>query len=303
MKVECKGRANYTRFDNMETEILEAILQADFDAPEAEQMDEEAILYILNILERRREDDHSLTQLDVQAAKERFYQEYYPLLEHEDLLLDFYGDPDEIDAAGKKSKLAVGRAFLLQTLKKLPKPLRRIVVAAAIVIVLFTGSDTVHAFGIELFANIAQWGDGVFWFIKAPVTAELRDEMRQYFKLEEIDAVLPKWLPVGYKFDNVKIEENEANKIEVRAEYHKKNSQKIDAIFLCYIYSDENSKSFYEMDNVETTNYTVNGIKHCIFPNVGYKTISWKNGNFECSISGDFSIEEAKKIVDSIYEE
>lgn len=301
MKVECKGRTNYTRFDNMETEILEAILQADFDAPEAEQMDEEAILYILNILERRREGDHSLTQLDVQAAKERFYQEYYPLLEHEDLLLDFYGDPDEIDAASQKSKLAVGRAFLLQKLKKLPKTLRRIVVAAAIVIVLFTGSDTVHAFGVELFANIAQWGDGVFWFIKAPVTAELRDEMRQYFKLEEIDAVLPKWLPAGYEFYNVKIEETETNKLEVWAAYSK--NKNIEALVICYIYSDDNSKTLYEMDNVDSTAYIVNGIKHCIVPNVGYKTISWQNNNFECYIVGDFSIEEAKKIVDSIYEE
>ena len=302
MKVECKGRANYTRFDNMETEILEAILQADFDAPEAEQMDEEAILYILNILERRREDDHSLTQLDVQAAKERFYQEYYPLLEHEDLLLDFYGDPDEIDAAGKKSKLAVGRAFLLQKLKKLPKSLRRIVVAAAIVIVLFTGSDTVHAFGVELFANIAQWGDGVFWFIKTPVTAELRDEMRQYFEIEDIDKVLPKWLPDGYEFYNVKSEEI-PTQIEIRAEYRKNNSQNKDALFICYIYSNETPKTFYEMDNVEATYYTVNEIKHCIMPNIGYKAISWKNDKFECSISGDFSIEEAKKIVDSIYKE
>lgn len=300
MKVECKGRTNYTRFDNMETEILEAILQADFDAPEAEQMDEEAILYILNILERRREGDHSLTQLDVQAAKERFYQEYYPLLEHEDLLLDFYGDPDEIDAAGKRSKLAVGRAFLLQTLKKLPKPLRRIVVAAAIVIVLFTGSDTVHAFGIELFANIAQWGDGVFWFIKAPVTAELRDEMRQYFEIEEIDKVLPKWLPDGYEFYNVKSEET-PTQIEVRAAYSKNKNTK--ALVICYIFPDEDTKSFYEMDSVDTTYYTVNEIKHCIVPNIGYTTISWHNNNLECSITGDFSIEDAKKIVDSIYEE
>lgn len=302
MKVECKGRANYTRFDNMETEILEAILQADFDAPEAEQMDEEAILYILNILERRREDNHSLTQLDVQAAKERFYQEYYPLLEHEDLLLDFYGDPDEIDAAGKKSKLAVGRAFLLPKLKKLPKPLRRIVVAAAIVIVLFNGSDTVHAFGIELFANIAQWGDGVFWFIKAPVTAELRDEMRQYFEIEEIDKVLPKWLPDGYELIDV-ICKNVSSKIEVSAEYRKSNNEVVDAIFICYIYSVENAKTRYETDNSSTTTYNKNDIDHYITSDKDYETISWHNGQFECYITGKITFEEATKIVDSIYKE
>lgn len=302
MKVECEGRANYTRFDNMETEILEAILQADFHAPEAEQMDEEAILYILDILERRCDADHALTQIDVQAAKERFYQEYYPLLEHEDLLLDFYGDPDEIDAVGKKSKLAVGQAFLLPKLKKLPKSLRRIVVAAAIIIVLFTGSDTVHAFGIELFANIAQWGDGVFWFIKAPVTAELRDEMRQYFEIEDIDKVLPKWLPASYEFNNIRSKET-PKKIEVRAEYRKSSNEDADAIFICYIYSDENVKTRYETDNSSTTTYNQNNIEHYITSDNDYETISWHNGQFECYITGKFTFEEATKIVDSIYKE
>ena len=40
-KVEESGRSNseYSRFDKYDTAVLEAILQADFDAPEAEQME------------------------------------------------------------------------------------------------------------------------------------------------------------------------------------------------------------------------------------------------------------------------
>ena len=38
VKVEETGRPNYNNFDSLDTAVLEAILQADFDAPEAEQM-------------------------------------------------------------------------------------------------------------------------------------------------------------------------------------------------------------------------------------------------------------------------
>ena len=34
-KVEVKGRPNYNKFDLLDSDVLEAILQADFDAPEA----------------------------------------------------------------------------------------------------------------------------------------------------------------------------------------------------------------------------------------------------------------------------
>lgn len=53
-KVEETGRPNYNNFDSLDTAVLEAILQADFDAPEAEQMEAEKALYIANLLAERQ---------------------------------------------------------------------------------------------------------------------------------------------------------------------------------------------------------------------------------------------------------
>ena len=68
-KVEYEGRLDYSKFDKMDTDILEALLRANFDAPEAEQMEPEAALYILNLLSERQEDETSPTATDIAAKK------------------------------------------------------------------------------------------------------------------------------------------------------------------------------------------------------------------------------------------
>ena len=79
-----KGRLDYSKFDNVDTDILEALLRADFDAPEAERMEPEAALYILNLLAERQENEEAAEQFDVAAAKAEFDEKYYPLLEDEE---------------------------------------------------------------------------------------------------------------------------------------------------------------------------------------------------------------------------
>lgn len=83
-KVEEKGRANlkYSRFDQYDTAVLETILQADFDAPEAEQMEVEQALYIASLLAERK----GIAHKDVAVAKQEFDKYYYPLAKQGDVL-------------------------------------------------------------------------------------------------------------------------------------------------------------------------------------------------------------------------
>ena len=76
--VEESGRSNseYSRFDKYDTAVLEAILQADFDAPEAEQMEMEQALYISNLIAERK----GTKPKDVAIAKAEFFEHYYPLV-------------------------------------------------------------------------------------------------------------------------------------------------------------------------------------------------------------------------------
>ena len=68
VKVEETGRPNYNNFDSLDTAVLEAILQADFDAPEAEQMEMEQALYISNLIAERK----GTKPKDVATAKAEF---------------------------------------------------------------------------------------------------------------------------------------------------------------------------------------------------------------------------------------
>ena len=89
-KVEESGRSNseYSRFDKYDTAVLEAILQADFDAPEAEQMEMEQALYISNLIAERK----GTKPKDVATAKAEFFEHYYPLVGEEDTLYEFDDD-------------------------------------------------------------------------------------------------------------------------------------------------------------------------------------------------------------------
>ena len=69
------------------------------------------------------------------------------------------------------------------------------------------------------------------------------------------------------------------------------------------IYSDPNQMALYEKDSGEVTEYVSAGITHYIMSNLDGTTIVWYNGNIEGSIKGLISLDDAKKIINSIYGE
>ena len=46
--------------------------------------------------------------------------------------------------------------------------------------------------------------------------------------------------------------------------------------------------------------YTVSGVTYYIFENLEQLQVVWIVDSYECMISGDISVEEAKKMIDSI---
>ena len=69
------------------------------------------------------------------------------------------------------------------------------------------------------------------------------------------------------------------------------------------IYLDLNQMALYEMDSDEVIEYVYGDITHYIMSNLDCTTIVWYNGNIEGSIIGLISLDEAKKIINSIYGE
>ena len=285
-----KGRLDYSKFDNVDTDILEALLRADFDAPEAERMEPEAALYILNLLAERQENEEAAEQFDVAAAKAEFDEKYYPLLEDEEKLQAFLDDMGYQEESQEK----------VVPLKPWVKHWRRFASAAAVfVIFMFAGSVTAYALGFDPVKFVGRWNDDQFWFEKISVTQELADKLSEY---DNTLNLVPKWLPDYFKFENIEVAK-QPDGDTINSSFIKTNGDEVEYISINYIQELQTSQKFYEKIDGDVIEYVESGIKHYILLNSQNICITWLNGNFECSIIGKFSVDEAKQIINSIYKE
>lgn len=291
-KVEEKGRPKYSKFDKMETSVLEAILRADFDAPEAERLDVETIIYISNLLTERQK----MSDTDVNKAKDDFFKYYYPL---EKSIYDF-GDEDdnnfEPETAEHKPESKTDKVVPFHT-----RLWRRFASAAAVfVLLMFGGTVTAYALGYNPLGVIGKWNDEHFWLERDIPTAELRKAVAIY---SDEDYLVPKWLPDGYAALETTVSELDSF-VHINADFYKENNDVIDEIFIDYIFlSNDYEQPLYEKDTQPVEKYKVHNISHYIIENLGKRTIVWRNDKIEGSIIGNFSQDEAKKIINSIYEE
>ncbi len=286
-KVEESGRSNseYSRFDKYDTAVLEAILQADFDAPEAEQMEMEQALYISNLIAERK----GTKPKDVATAKAEFFEHYYPLVGEEDTLYEF--DDDKIRNNAVKDSEANVSVWL--------KNWRRFASAAAVfVLLMFSGTVTAYALGFDPIAAIGRWNEEHFWFDDTSVTSELSDKLAEYGYPENM---VPKWLPDGYTLESINVDKYEDSFKYIGAEFVKQTDDEIDTLLISYtIYLGDNKKALYEKDDNNVITYAINDRVYYVMTNLDDRVIAWQNGNFEGAIMGNFTIEEAEKIIKSI---
>lgn len=286
-KVEESGRSNseYSRFDKYDTAVLEAILQADFDAPEAEQMEMEQALYISNLIAERK----GTKPKDVATAKAEFFEHYYPLVGEEDTLYEF--DDDKIRNNAVKDSEANVSVWL--------KNWRRFASAAAVfVLLMFSGTVTAYALGFDPIAAIGRWNEEHFWFDDTSVTSELSDKLAEYGYPEN---TVPQWLPDGYTLESINVDKYEDSFKYIGAEFVKQTDDEIDTLLVSYtIYLGDNKKALYEKDDNNVITYAINDRVYYVMTNLDNRVIAWQNGNFEGAIMGNFTIEEAEKIIKSI---
>lgn len=288
--VEKNEHPNYSQFDNLDTDALRAFLAADVDAPEAERLDIDAVMYIVGLLSEREKSEHKYPEADVEAAKAEFFEQYYPLAEEGHSLYDF--DEDE-NARIKGNKHIVWRHWLRYGINT----------AAALLIFLVVGTATAVAFGYNPWQLIASWTDEIFWFEQE--TASPTAELQQTLLDNGIDLPLvPKWLPQGYEQEDHYVRES-TTRTEIYYLYRRtvEDDKESLGVSIKYHALDGKFTSNYEKNSVEVITYTVNDIDHYITYNNNCRTIVWQNANAECLIKGQFNVEEAKQMIDSIYEE
>lgn len=268
-------------FESFSTEQLEQMIRDDCYgiAP----LDDESIEHILCVLQKRSPNPEGCNSVDTEKEWKRFLKHYAPKTGQIDPIL-----PEEAPPAPNRTPQKLW--------------LRVASIAAAVCIVMFCFA-TVPVHGSEnLFTAIGRWSNDLFsmhYSSNSHFSSNL-----DLVKLKELSDVafnsaqiIPSWLPDGFSAHDYSVLGNN-------------NSFNLSAIFLSgdrtIQYNAANASceglTNYPKDEGNADFFVFNGISHHLVANDGKITAIWINDDIECSIVGDISADELKKIIISIYE-
>lgn len=292
----------YAYLSRLSTKELKAILRADAESPNAGN--DEAISYILEVIEQREREHPSGSFPDVDSSWKEF-QTIYNTPEGANQCLY----PNEEDALNTMS---------VQTEAKQRRILRRPLLVAAI-IVLLIASLTIPVAGYgNLLEMIGSWTSDQFTFIltgykkdsgsdetdvdkegssDSQIGAELRQVLQEYGITE---SVVPSWLPDGFELaDEISVEDYpDFNETEFYAFYSDgENSCTISVTRT----SQQVQGSTYEKSSGSPDVYTSGDVDYYIFQNSDSILAAWYVDNLECSINTTMSESDLKGVIDSIY--
>lgn len=266
-----------TQYDSMDTEALQEILRADASKIEGEVSDQETILYIMEVLAKRRKAQNQGKSLD--EAWEIFQKNYEERTNH-------ISEREPVKTGGKWKK--------------------SLVAAAAVVVLLLGGTVTAQGFGVDLWQTIAKWTQETLFLGYMGQTEESMGADSNYanpcaslqtaldeFKTER--KLVPTWLPEGYVETDVAVSQTPTQRIF--SAVYLSNNQTIRIRIANYLGSHPSEIEQSE-DLVEI--YEVGGVSYYIFQNVDQLKAAWVVENYECSIFGSVSLSDMKTMIDSI---
>ena len=280
-----------TYWDQLSTEQLEDILRADIASPN--QMNDEAVFHILEVLEKREKENPSGRLPDVDQAWQEF-QKYYNIPEGEGQSLYPIRNNQEKRSASVPTKTR--RVF---------RP-RKILVVAAVLILMFGGMLTAQAAGVDVFGAIGRWTEGTFHFELPLNHDDLAGETDYNLRNASQKAglpgsVAPVWCPEGFvpkTPTNTHIEDYVDTAV---CEYINENENRSYFVDISYYYNSADVEAtIFEKDDSEVVTYSSNRGTFYIFSNIDVLAATWSNGHLSITVAGDLQLEELEKIIDSI---
>lgn len=282
--IQDRKDSRFSRYDAMSTEDLQAFLREDASKPMGEESDTKEILYVMEVLAKRRKEQTG--GKDPAEALASFKNKYYT--ENETPYIS-----ESVPAARKRSSSGHWKRGLVAAV-------------AAIFILVIGNSITVSALGFDLFAIIAKWTQETFHFGYAGHTDESDapspDFAHPCASLEDALmenkvtlALVPTWIPDGYIESDIKIQDTPAQRIFQAKYVCGESSIRIKIADYLDGYPEQIEQSD---DLIEIYNHA--GVDYYIFSNYDQLRTVWINDSFECYISGPLTVSEIKQIIDSI---
>ena len=278
---------DFSRYNHMSTEKLEEILRADFALPEDEESDMEKILYITEVIARRRAGQPTGRYANADEAWDSFVENYCP-------------EPDR--KVLRKSSAAKMNAFW-----GWKRVLVRVAsIAAAFILVVAVSTATASAFGFNLWEWLTGWTREVFSVQDPEPTPddglEFPEQLTELQKTMEEhgfpDRLLPTYLPDGYEMKNLYCD---AMPGYVHLNGFFKNSRNDTIVLDYYMHLNDGVAFEVQKDDDNPEAYKYGGVTHYIMTNYETYYATWAVDNVVCGISGFTDCDELTQVIDSIY--
>lgn len=276
----------FAKYDAMSTEELQALLREDASKPEGDETNMEVLFYVMEVLAKRRQARQE--GKTPEEALESFVKNYMP----------------EVENASSTERKSTVRRF---------KPNARrwmsgLVAAAATIVLVFGMSLTVNAFGFDLWDIIVKWTQETFHFSYVGQESQLGNPeledgtpyaglqvMLEHHNISE--SVVPSWIPDGY--EEVDVQTFETPKQRQFVSLYQCDDNVIKLWIADYL---DGSPVQIEQSDSTVEVYEASGVKYYIFLDNEQLRAAWIKDSFECYITGPVSIEDIKKMIDSIEE-
>ena len=279
---EMNSRESYTRYDEMTTDQLREILRKHAHGELEKEPDTEELFYIMEVLANRESENPEKQIKSTEEAYATFVKHYAPEMAAEKPI-PFY----------KRSTVAT-------------RWMKRVAVVAIVCVVLTAAAVSAKAFAPDFWEKVATWTREIFRFEDATDGTEgqepdkednqeldsLRKAMDQYKVPTDI---APNWIPTEYISVDIKTMESPKS-CTILAVYEKDREQ-----LIIQIRQEFGSDPFQIEKNEDLIEiYTVDGVDYYIFSNNKNLQTAWIVGEYECLIIGKLTLEDMKKVIDSI---
>lgn len=275
---------DYRCFDTMSTGQLEKLLRTDLDCPEEDAMDPETILYILEVLERRKGVDprrEETAREKLEAFRDLYLPENDPAS-----LYDW-----EEDEAAQPAQTPCRKPRL--------RGIRRLGLVVAVISILFATLLAAQATGVDLWGMIVRWSDETFHFTyqgDGPSSGWINGQE----KLEglEMNEYLPRWIPKGYAVEEIQTYElNDQSTAIITF-----SGENLPTLYLSVdVYEDleQMQHMTFEKDDAPVQERRLSGGTVYFYTNGGYEHSIYQCQNVVYSMSGDITQETAIKVYES----
>ena len=279
---EMNSRESYTRYDEMTTEQLREILRKHAHGELEKEPDTEELFYIMEVLANRESENPEKQIKSTEEAYATFVKHYAPEMAKEEPIL-----------FPKRSAVAA-------------RWMKRVAVVAIVCVALTTAAVSAKAFAPDFWEKVATWTREFFRFEDVTDGTEgkepepennaeldsLRDALDQYASVQEL---VPSWIPEGYICTDINVKET-PKALRISAIYEKDGEQLIIQMFQDF--GSDPVQIEKNEDLIEV--YTADGVDYYIFSNDKYIQTAWVVGEYECVIIGNLTLEDMKKVIDSI---